>query len=330
MQRAIAAAIVALGFAALPHAARAWGSTGHRTINYVAMRTLPGDMPGFLTLPQTQIIVRDLGPELDRLKGAGYSFDNDGDPAHFLYLGDDGRIGGIVGLSALPLDMPEYGAAIAPAGMDPYKGGYLPWAIADGWERLREDFAYRRVYDYMAKHTRGALRDTYSLERNLIDKIILADIGLWGHFVGDASQPLHTSIHFNDGGVNIPFETDFVRAHVTFDAVQRLVPAEGPRPASALIGQRALMDDIGRYIAQTHRYVDDVYAISRRGGFRNATPEAVAFADARVAAGAAELRDLIAQAYYNSLYASVGTPSVRVQDVLSGKVVPTEESLRDN
>jgi len=37
----------------------------------------------------------------------------------------------------------------------------------------------------------------------LREKITLHDIGIWSHYVGDASQPLHVSVHLNGWG-NFP------------------------------------------------------------------------------------------------------------------------------
>ncbi|MBV8490779.1 MAG: hypothetical protein JO199_09655 [Candidatus Eremiobacteraeota bacterium] len=326
----VAAAVVVTSAAFVPIQACAWGSTGHRIITRVALRALPSRMPAFLTLPETQTIAIDLAPELDRLKGAGESFDADSNPGHYLRLGDDGRIAGILLLASMPATMEAFADKLQTVSTNPWKTGYLPYAIADGWQRLRQDFAYMRVYEYLVARAKGPTRATFALERSLIEKIIIADIGLWGHYVGDASQPLHTSVHYNDDDMNIPFETDFVRAHVSPDAVQKLVPTGAPAQATALISQRDLLAQIGAYITATNRHTAMVYEIGKRGGFSQVTPEALDFTNARLADGARELRDLVVQAYDNSLYAKIGTPAVSVQDVLNGRVVPTQSTLRAN
>jgi hypothetical protein len=77
----------------------------------------------------------------------------------------------------------------------------------------------------------------------------------------------------------------------------------------------------------TNAHVPQLYAIEKHGGFRGATPEAVAFTTARVADGARELRDLIVEAWDNSVYDSVGYPEIPVQQILSGKVVPEPASF---
>jgi len=217
--------------------------------------------------------------------------------------------------------MEAYEKALAGVPTDPYKVGYLPYTIADGWEALREDFAYFRVFDYLAMHG-GPYRAAWTADRSLREELIVHDIGVWGHFVGDGSQPLHVTTHYNDRGIHARFEGEFVRNNVTTQAVERLVPPGGPRSEDRAIDQRELMAQIGEYLTASNAEVPQLYAIERRGGFRKDSPEAVAFATARVADGARELRDLIVEAYDNSLYSSVGYPEMSVQDVLGGRVSP--------
>jgi hypothetical protein len=319
----VAVVIAALAIAALPNAASAWGATGHRIIGQVALQALPGDLPPFLTSPPAIATIAQLGPEMDYVKGAGYSFDHDEDPAHYVDVGDDRRIGGAVALSVLPADMEEYAEALRSSGTDPYRVGYLPYAIADGWEVLRKNFAYWRAYDYLARtgataHDRAA----FTRDRLLREQLVIYELGIWAHFVGDGSQPLHVSVHYNDRGIHAKFEGAFVHDRVTAAAVAKLVPPGGPRAPQRAIGQRELLDDIGLYLRESNAEEPQLYAIARRGGFTRATPEAVAFATARVADGARELRDLIVLAWDDSIHESVGYPPMKVDDILSGRVRP--------
>jgi hypothetical protein len=314
---------VTVVLAFVPVVVAAWGTSGHRIINLVAMRALPADAPAFLHAPDTIAAVEALGPEMDALKGAGESFDRDEDPGHYVDVGDDHRIAGVVSLGALPPDMEAYEKTLGSAGTDPYRVGYLPYAIADGWEQLRKDFAYWRAFSYLATHADGDRnRAAFAADRRLREMLIARDIGVWGHFVGDGSQPLHVTVHFNDGGIHAPFEGAFVRDYVTSAAVSRLVPPGGPRAPEALLSQSALMDEIGTYLAATNAQEPQLYAIANRHGFARATPEAVEFATARVADGARELRDLIVLAWENSLYGSVGYPEMRVTDIVGGRIQP--------
>ena len=159
-QRCVAAAFFIGALAASPNAAFAWGTTGHREINLVAMRALPSSVPRFLQTDQAVTTVETLGPEEDFLEGAGVSWDRDDDPGHYVDVADDGTIGSRVTLRQLPTDMQAYTKALAAAGTDPYAVGYLPYAIADGGDQVRKDFAYWRAFDYLEVHagTRGPAR----------------------------------------------------------------------------------------------------------------------------------------------------------------------------
>jgi hypothetical protein len=321
----IGAWMLALALTAAPATARAWGTTGHRIIGEVAMQSLPDDVPLFLTTPGAVATIAQLGTEMDRVKGAGYSFDRDEDPAHYIDVGDDRRVAGVVSLSALPSDMEAYAAALRTGGSDPYKAGYLPYAIADGWQVLRKDFAYWRAFDYLARKAASESdRTAFTNERILREQIVIYQLGIWAHFVGDGSQPLHVSVHYNDRGIHAPFEGAFVRAHVTAAAVAKLVPAGGPRSPEQAIDERDLLEEIGLYLRASNDEEPQLYAIAKRGGFTtHATPEAIAFATARVADGARELRDLVVLAWDDSIHESVGYPQMRVTDILSGKIQPT-------
>ena len=323
MKRAFALALtVALAFA--PPAARAWGTTGHRIIGEVAMQSLPDDVPSFLTSPAAVATIAQLGTEMDRVKGAGHSFDRDEDPAHYVDVGDDRRIAGSVALGTLPSDMEAYAAALRDGDSDPYKAGYLPYAIADGWQVLRKDFAYWRVFDFLARSGPARDRAAFTNERVLREQILIYQLGIWSHFVGDGSQPLHVTVHYNDRGIHAPFEGAFVHAHVTAAAVAKLVPVGGPRSPVRTIDQRELLQEIGLYLRASNDEEPQLYAIARRGGFTNrVSPDAIAFATARVADGARELRDLVVLAWDDSVHESVGYPQMRVSDILSGKVQPT-------
>jgi hypothetical protein len=323
-----------------PVTALAWGTTGHHEINLVAMRALPSGLPAFLRANDAVTTIAALGPEEDRLKGAGLSWDHDDDPGHYVDIGDDGTIGGKVSVRQLPDDMEAYAGALAASSSDPYRVGYLPYSIADGWEQLRKDFAYWRVFDYLARHVaQSEMHASFQAELKLREALVIHDIGVWGHFVGDGSQPLHVTIHYNGWGnypnpnnytkahIHAAFEGAFVRDHVHVDAVSRLVAPGGPRAPDHLLSQTEILSATGAYLARTASQVPQLYEIEKRGGFQNGTSEATAFATARVADGARELRDLVVLAWDDSLHDAVGYPEIAVGDILSGKVVPAPSAF---
>jgi len=332
--------LAALGCAALlsvPLPACAWGAQGHRIINGAAVRALPASVPAFVRNAHDEIAL--LGPEADRIKGAGKPLDDDDDPGHYVDVLDDGTIDGVVALSALPNDRRAYDRALAGASprSDEYAVGYLPYSIADGWEHLVRDFAYWRV-DVVgeAKAPTAAERDFFHFDRTVREAVTLRDIGYWGHFVGDASQPLHVSVHFNGWNgprtnypnpngfsnsrtVHARFETTLVRAVASEDLVEGRIGA----PA---LSNDPILTQVGAYLLKTESFVPAVYRLEAAGGIDGHSPQATSLVLDRLAAGASEMRDLIVEAWNASAVASVGYPPVPVHDFESGAVVPTRGS----
>ncbi len=330
-----AALACALGGLAQASAALGWGSTGHRLIGVAAAQSLPADMPAFLHTPRA---IEDLGEnarEPDRWRGAGKTHDTTRDPGHFVDVDDQGRILGGPALNALPLTRSDYDAALAAVKSDGFHAGYLPYSIVDGWQQLVKDFAYWRVLTAAIPHEHDPVRKAW-LQNDLSRReyLILSDLGDWSHYVGDGSQPMHVSVHYNGWGnypnpngytqdkVHVAFEGPFVRQFVTLAAVEAAMPP--PRPCPAI---EACTAD---YLARTAATVIPFYKMQKAGGLAGAHPAGVAFAVERVAAGAAELRDLTVAAWRASAHASVGYPAITVDQVVSGGVDPYDALYGDD
>lgn len=320
--------IAALAAAALsvPAPAFAWGAKGHTLVNFAGAAALPASLPSFLHDPQIIAEIGELGPEEDRIKGAGKSWDSDNDEAHFLDMQDDGTVAGVVRLDALPESYQAYSDALAKAGTTPSKQGWLPYAIIDGWERVRKDFAYYRVEDYLAAHAASPdEQKRHEMQRAMRQLLLIRDIGDWGHFVADGSQPLHVTIHFNDHNLHSKFETAFVNAHVSLADVNRhMAPVNAAQPQT-LLTQADIANLVGNYLLATGKNQAATYALDSKGAFDAATPEAVDFTATQLARGADEFRDLITLAWNDSLNESVGYPYVKVKDVLSGTALPKSD-----
>jgi hypothetical protein len=318
---------LALGLAAAG-GAQAWGSTGHRIIGRLAMETLPADAPAFLRTGAAVEAVGELSREPDRWKDAGRTHDLDLDPGHFLDLGDDGRVFGGPALADLPPTRADYESALRAVGADQWKAGYLPYSIIEGWQQLAQDFAYLRVEEAGAASSPDpAHRAWLAADAERRKALILRDIGVFSHYVGDGSMPLHVSIHFNGWGpfpnpeaytqahVHAPFEGAFVRGFVSSDAVRAAMP-----PLHDC--QCGVAEETKAYLAATNAAVVPFYRLEKSGGFAPGNPRGEAFAAERLAAGAAELRDLVAGAWRASASGQVGWPAVKVADVLAGAVDP--------
>lgn len=324
-------AVLALSaaLAAAPASALAWGSTGHRMIGEIAVRALPADLPGFLHTPEAPPDAGEYSREPDLGRGAGKAWDSDRDSAHFIDLGDDGTIFGGPTLATLPPTREAYDTELRAVGQDSWKAGWLPYSILDQYQQLARDFAYWRVLAAAEANPAWAEhRAWFAADRRRREALILVDIGLLSHFVGDGSQPLHVTVHFNGWGpypnpqgystdkLHVPFEGPFVRANVKeADVVADVAPFHDCRCA--------MQQRIEDYLAATGRLVIPFYEMVKAGGLAAGDPRGTAFATRRIAAGASELRDEIVEAWRMSEHETLGyKPAIAVSDVEAGRVDP--------
>lgn len=320
----LSVAAVLLGAPAL-----AWGPDGHAMIAELGVRALPAELPAFVRSPAAIAEAGYLAPEADRVKGAGRSFDAESSPGHFVDLGDDLTISGVA-IKDLPVSREQYDEALNKAGTTQYKQGYLPYSIIQGFQRLAKDFAYWRVDAWGEKHAKSAkARAWYAKDRLIREKIILHDLGTWAHFVGDGSQPMHATVHFNgwgkypnpdgftDAKVHSPFESEYVHDNITAKAVTAAMPAY--RDCQCEIWTRT-----ADYLVATQGEVVPFYRLEKQVGVDKKSPEMDAFVTKQIARGAAEMRDMIIDAWKKSEDMSVAYPEVKVKDVLAGKADPYE------
>jgi hypothetical protein len=333
------ACLAALGgvVAVLAPASRAlaWGATGHRLIGVAAAQALPPSLPAFLRTPRSIEDLGELAREPDRWRASGKTHDTTRDPGHFVDVDDQGRVEGGPPLNALPPTRSEYDAALAAVKSDSFHAGYLSYSIVDGWQQLVKDFAYWRVLtaDIPREHD-PARRAWLQNDLSRREYLIMADLGDWSHYVGDGSQPLHVSVHYNGWGaypnphgyteekVHVPFESPFVRAFVTLAAVKAAMTPLKACPA--------IETCTAAYLTRTAATVIPFYEMLKAGGLLGDHPAGLAFTVERVAAGASELRDLTVAAWNASAHASVGYPAVTVEDVVAGRVDPYDALYGDD
>lgn len=351
---AFAAALIASA-AFAPTQALAWGHTGHVIVSTVAMQNLPAEVPAFLRTASAAQQVGQLGPEPDVSKGTGVPttgtypnqrtmftvHDGERDAGHYIDIDENNKVEGLnVILSATP-------NAISPSGRRDFDSamragggtgnfpntqydGYLPYNMIDQWQQVRKDFALIRAFTKAIQTaTTAADRSYFQYQLQNRQTLTLRDIGVWSHFVGDASQPMHVSIHFNGWGnypnpnnytqapIHAPFEGSFVKAFLTPALVQAKVAAY--TDCGCTIEQRVL-----QYIGQTLTQVGPVYDVEKLSpGFAGYNAAQVDFAAARLAAASTEIRDEIVDAWRSSDTVTVGFPSIKVSDIENGTVVLT-------
>jgi hypothetical protein len=319
-------ALVTIGVLGGQNAALAWGSTGHRIVGVLAIRNLPASLPEFIRSDDVAWQVGELAREPDRSRGSGDPHDRDLDSGHFVDASDDQKILEGPSLGALPATREDYDSALRAVKADEYKAGYLPYSIIDGWQQLVKDFAYWRVDTAAEKFAKtDEARAWARHDRLLREALTIRDLGYWSHFVGDASQPLHVSVHY-DGWGNFPnpegfrtekglhgrFEGAFVRANVSDADVQAAV-----LPYAA--GSGPIQARISAYLLATQAQVVPLYTLEKVHAFDGSDPKGKAFVAERLAAGVGELRDLIADAWVASDDTTLGYPAIAVKDVEAGK-----------
>ena len=309
--------------------ALAWGATGHRLIGRLAVDALPPSLPAFLHSKEAIETVGEYAREPDRWKGTGEPHDSERNAAHFTDVDDNGKILGGPALDALPPTRAKFEEALQKVGSSSYVAGYLPYSIVDGWQQLGKDVAYWRVLTAAIPTEKDPVRRAW-LKRDLVrrEALTLRDLGVWAHYVGDGSQPMHVSVHFNGWGaypnpngytmekVHAPFEGAFVRANISAGDV-----------ALAMIPSSPCTDTIevctGRYLAGTEASVVPFYELEKAGAFRGVeTAKGKAYAAQRLAAAASELRDLVITAWAASEKGTVGYPPLTVSQVVKDKLDP--------
>lgn len=313
----------------------AWGGTGHRVIGQLAVEALPDEVPAFLRGRKAAAAIGELAREPDRWKGAGRTHDHDRDSAHFIDIGDAGDVLGGPAFADMPPTRAEYEKSLQAAGIDSWKAGYLQYSIVDGYQQLVKDFGYWRVLVAAEKRARGEKKAWYRADRLRREQLILRDLGVLAHYVGDGSQPLHVTVHFNGWGdypnpkgyttdrIHGPFEGAFVYRNVKSAAVRGAVPAFAD--CRCPIDKRVIA-----YLQRTQTFVEPLYILWGEGAFRGEDPRGVAFVTERLGAGVGELRDLTILAWRESATIKVGWPAVSVADVEAGKVDPWTAMLGED
>jgi len=272
-----------------------WGNEGHSAINRVAAEKLPPDVPAFLRKAEAQLAY--LGSEPDRWRQTSeLALRRAQEPDHFIDLE-------MVEGMDLPPDRYSFYRALearrqqAPGHSDdllPEKVGLQPYIATEIFERLV--VAFREYRQAIAEH-----RNPDFAEANAIFYA-----GWLGHYVGDASNPLHTTIHHNGwiganpkgyttaNTIHWKMEGIFVADNLKQLQFADLVPAQ----------PRLLTDpfqDYLKYLHESHQYVEIVYQFEKAGGFDGAgTSASREFIRQRLAAGATMLRDMWYTAWVQS------------------------------
>jgi hypothetical protein len=296
MRRSLIVTILLFAVSGPLSLALAWGEKGHVIIADAATRALPAELPSFFHRAYGELIY--LANDPDRWRGAGRSADGANPPEHFLdyeYVAH--------------LDLPRsryafidllYSSGTARAkGLAPDTAGFIVWRIAETSEILTDQW---RVWRRMPEGP----------DRDQVEKTIVFLAGTLSHFLADAANPHHSTIHYN-GWVGDPsrgfrndcdthsrFESAFVANHIELGDVTPRVAA--PVERSDFFGEALWL------IRDSNANVERLYELDARGAFDypRGSAEGKEFAGARLALAASVLRD-----FWVSTWVASGKPRAR-------------------
>jgi hypothetical protein len=258
-------------------------------INRLAASSLPASVPAFLRSEAAVNEIEYLGPEPDRWRSSAEPELNAAQaPEHFIDLELADALG------PLPRQRLDFEAKVFAAGERPEKIGLQPWEATEVWERLK---AALREYRRLA----AAGQDTRAVEAAAIFYA-----GWLGHYVGDGSQPLHTTVRYNGWtGPNLNGYTTGHQIHWQFEGPFVAANLHEPEVRAKMTEATAIEGDLFAsyvaYLRHSSSYVEKVYQLEKAGGFVGAgTAESREFTAERLAAGASMLRDMVYTAWLES------------------------------
>lgn len=245
-----AGALVLLLGAALVGRALAWWGGGHKLCTLAAASKLPDDVPQFF---------RDAGKELaemsvepDNWKSVTASHLRAAEqPEHFIdleFLGDD----------PIPANRYDLLKIYFTKNVDLSKGGTLPCAMIEGYERLLLAFRdYRNAPD-----------------SEIVKKRVIVYAGWLSHYCADAAMPLHTTRDY-DGRNTAGGAVEQKGIHGRIDAYPEKNGITVEQLADGLVAKDALnaWPLIVDAIKASHTHVDECYKLDANGAF-DRDPEA--------------------------------------------------------
>ncbi len=271
--------------------AEAWDYERHRLVNDLALTALPKDFPAFVRTAANRERILFLGGEPDRwrnnrdralrhLNSLDHYFDVEyleqyqlkaAKLSHFRYRFVEQMA---VARATFKLPLPSENP-------DNIKGhpGFLPWSINEHYLKLVSAFSYLKVFE-----EQGTAVEIANAHANVIYRM-----GILSHFVGDTSQPLHTTKHYNGWVDENPKEyTVSRRFHAWIDGGFFKATASPDRTAmlgrlkpAGLIKRPEARDDasgqfqaIMKYVLAQHQLVEPLYQLEKEKKLSPDTPAA--------------------------------------------------------
>lgn len=271
------------------HLALGWDYEGHRLVNELALASLPTNFPAFVRAPEAVERVAFLAGEPDRWRNVqDVTLRHVNGPDHYI----DQEELAVYGLKPelLPVFRYDFAAELAlirqahPAKFPPPEAsrnedhtrelvGLLPWAIAENYAKLKSEFSYLKTYEQDG----GTASEIANAQANIV-----YTMGVMGHYVGDASQPLHTTIHHHGWvGDNPHRSTTSSRIHSWIDGgyfrkvgggdLKALTARLHPAQLATINGRTAKPEEMFQaailFVLEQNKLVEPLYQMEKDGKF---------------------------------------------------------------
>jgi hypothetical protein len=292
----------------------AWDYEGHRMVNQVALASLPTNSPSFLRTSAAQERIAFLAGEPDRWRNTTeLRLQHAQEPEHFIDIEELALCG--MTPTTLPPFRYDFVAKVAAAHLahpelfppgrdDPAHKyvwvGLLPWALTENYAKLKSAFSYLKTFE----ENGGTAEEILNAQENII-----YIMGVMGHYAGDASQPLHTTIqHHGWIGANPKHYSTKTSIHgwidggyirkvgINFSELKsRVHPARAFSSTSPNASSADVFPKVISFIVAQHKLVEPLYALDRDGDFSDegeAGSKGRAFITQQLLAGGQFLGDL--------------------------------------
>jgi hypothetical protein len=300
----------------------AWGVRGHTVANLAAVEGIPQDGPVFLKAQEAYI--GHLGTIPDTWRGYSEPYLRiSEDPNHGWYTEQFDFIPNPPH-SRTEFILRVYDQYLRVKVSDPDRArlinirytGLQAYSIMEGYERMK---AGMRLYRGVGDPGKGAvnLASTYAAispllsDPDQVKQMLARDIGFYmgwvGHYVADAAQPMHNSMH-HDGwsGDNPKGYTRDPDIHGRFESrYVDLIEVTAPDVARYMRKEPRHLGDVWKatldHSLEARDFVEDVYRADLRGAFQKKDDtEARELVYKRLASGASFLLDLVYTAWIES------------------------------
>jgi hypothetical protein len=264
----------------------AWDYEGHRLVNQLALASLPTDFPSFVQTAEARERIAFSAGEPDRWRNThDLPLKHFNSPDHFIDLEDLAlyrlkqstlshfRYEFTAQLALARAANPKNFPAVNPTNdLDRTRAliGFLPWTITEYYAKLKSSFSYLKAFEEA-----GTPEEVANARENVV-----FFMGVMGHFVGDATQPLHTTRHFNGWvGRNPNAYTTNRTFHSWIDGgyfqktgpfgfadlQKQLRPARLLWPGDPKAARDDVFPEVMQFILDQHEQVDPLYRLEKDG-----------------------------------------------------------------